>query len=76
MEINNIKVEILSACESCEVSWTNYYVSATGNSRDQELTSKSHFLQRRLRFFNMVITPILSYACGTWTLSREDERMI
>ena len=30
----------------------------------------------RLRLFNMVITPTLSYASGTWTLSKEHERMI
>ena len=42
----------------------------------QELKSKSYFLQHRLRLFNMVITPTLSYASGTWTLSREHERMI
>ena len=70
-----------------EISWTNNYVSATGNNRDrkskqasfnsykQELTSKSYFLQHRLRLFYMVITPTLSYASGTWTLSREHERM-
>ena len=71
-----------------EISWTNNYVSATGNSRDrkskqasfnsykQELTSKSYFLQHRLRLFYMVITPTLSYASGTWTPSREHERMV
>ena len=41
-----------------------------------ELTSKSYFLQNRLRLFNMVITPALSHASGTWTLFREHERMI
>ena len=40
------------------------------------LTSKSFFLQLRLRFFNMVITPTLSYASGIWTLTKEHERMI
>ena len=87
VQINNIKVEILSACE-CEVSWANNYISATRNSKiinriraawasfyriKQELTSRSYFLPNRLRLFNMAT---LSYASGTWTLSKEHERMI
>ena len=35
VEINNIKVEILSAGE-CEISRANNHISATGNSRDQK----------------------------------------
>ena len=38
--------------------------------------SKSYFQHHRLRLFNMVITPTLSYASGTWTLSKQHERMI
>ena len=87
VQINNIKVEISSACE-CEVSWANNYISATRNSKiknriraawesfyriKQELTSRSYFLPNRLRLLNM---PTLSYASGTWTLSKEHERMI
>ena len=74
----------------CNVSWTNDYISATGNIRDQkiesswasfqrykqELTSRSYFLPHRLRLFNMVITPTLCYASGTWTLLKQHERMI
>ena len=33
-------------------------------------------LQHRLRLFKMVTTPTLSYTSGTWTLSKEHERMI
>ena len=51
-------------------SWASFY------RYKQELTSKSYLLQHRLRLFNMVITPTLSCASGTWTLSREHERMI
>ena len=36
----------------------------------QELTSRSYRLCYRLRLFNMLITPTLTYASGTWTLSR------
>ena len=42
----------------------------------QELTSRSHRLCHRLRVFNMVITPTLTYVSGIWTLSKTHERMI
>ena len=42
----------------------------------QERTSKTYRLCHRLRLFNMVITPTLTYASGTWTLSQTHERMI
>ena len=51
-------------------AWASFY------RYKQELTSKSYFLHHRLRLFNMVVTPTLSYASGTWTLSREHERTI
>ena len=35
VQINNIKVEILSACE-CEISWANNYISATRYTGDQK----------------------------------------
>ena len=37
----------------------------------QELTSKDYRLCHRLRLFSMVITPTLTYASGTWTLSQK-----
>ena len=43
---------------------------------DQELTSKAYRLCHRLRLFNMVITPTMTYASGTWTRSQTHERMI
>ena len=90
VEIENIKVEVLSACESAKylgqtitvqqqetggiknrirAAWASFY------RYKQELTSRSSFLQHTLRSPNMSITPTLSYA-GTWTLSKEHERMI
>ena len=42
----------------------------------QELTSKDYRLCHRLRLFSMVITPTLTYASETWTLSQKHERMI
>ena len=64
VDINNIKVETLSACES------------QSGLYKPELTSRLYLLQHRHPLFNMVITPTLSYASGTWTLSKEHERMI
>ena len=90
MEINNIEVEILSVCESAkylgqtitfpqqETSEIKHRIRAAWasfNRYEHELMSQSYFLQHRLRLFNMVITPTLSHASGTWTLSRERERM-
>ena len=91
VEINNIKVEILSACESAkylgqiitfqqqetaEISNRIRAARASFYRYKQELTSKSYFLQHKRLLFNAVITPTLSYASGTWTLSRKHERMM
>ena len=42
----------------------------------QEFTSRSYPLQHRLRLLNMVLSLALGYACGTWTLTNEHERMM
>ena len=42
----------------------------------QELTSKKYMLKLRLRLFDATVSPTLCYAAGTWTPSREHERMI
>ena len=42
----------------------------------QELTSKDYRLCHRLRIFKMVITPTMTYASGTWTLTLKHEKMI
>ena len=49
---------------------------ASFNRYKEELTSKSFFVQHRLRQFDVVITSTQNYASGTWTLSKEHERMI
>ena len=91
MAIKNIKVDVLpvSECakyfgqtqknqqqETAEIrsrirdAWASLY------RYKQELTSKSYLLQHRLRLFNVVISPTLSYASGTWTLTKEHKRTI
>ena len=47
---------------------------ATRNYR-QELTSNNYMLKHRLRLFDAVVTPTMSYASGTWTLTKEHDRM-
>ena len=42
----------------------------------QELSSKKYMLKLRLRLFDATVSPTLCYAAGTWTPSREHERMI
>ena len=42
----------------------------------QELTSKGYRLCHRLRLFSMVITPTMTYASVTWTLTQKHEKMI
>ena len=42
----------------------------------QELTSKKYMLKLRLRLFDATVSPTLCYASGTWSPSREHERMI
>ena len=42
----------------------------------QELTSKDYRLCHRLRLFSMVVTPTMTYASSTWTLTLKHENMI
>ena len=51
-------------------AWPTFY------KYKHELTSKSYFFRHRLRLFDMVTTQTMNYALGTWTLSKEHERMI
>ena len=39
---------------------------------NKRLTSKSYLLRHRLRLFDMVITPTMNFASGTWTLSKKN----
>ena len=49
---------------------------ATFHEYRQELTSKNYMLKHRLRLFDAVITPMICHASGTWTPTKEHERMI
>ena len=63
LETTEIKNRIRAA-------WATFY------KYSQELASKSYLLRHRLPLFDMVITPTMNYASGTWTLSKEHERMV
>ena len=91
MEIDNIKVDILINEErKHHISWTDGYISTTGNNRYPESNQGclgdvvqiqarvdlNILLRHRLRLFDMVIIPMMNDASGTWTLSKEHERMI
>ena len=87
--IDNIKAEVLPArnCakylgqtitfeqqETTEIKSRSRAAWASFTKYRHELTSRSYLLRHRVRLFNMVITPTLTYASGTWTLSQEHEK--
>ena len=89
--IDNIKVEVLPAreCakylgqtimfeqqETTEIKNRIRAACASFTKCKHELTSRSYLLRHRLRLFNTVITPTLTHASGTWTLSKEQEKLI
>ena len=74
-----------------QISWSTGYIPATGDDRDKESCQGclDDVLPMQTRadlkivpsstsalLFDMVITPTMNYASGTWTLSKEHERMI
>ena len=90
-EIDHVKVEILTRreCtkylgqmitfqqqETTEIRNRIRAVWATFHKYRQELTSRHHLLKHRLRLFAVVVTPTMCCASGTWTPTKEHERMI
>ena len=49
---------------------------ATFHKYRRELTSRNYLLKHRLRLFDAVVTPTMSYASGTWTPTKVHETMI
>ena len=62
--------ETLEIKSRIRAAWTTFH------KYRQELTSKNYMLKHRLRLFDATVSPTLCYAAGTWTPSREHERMI
>ena len=89
--VDNIQIEILKKSDSArylgqKVTFQDQETEEVKNRLKaawaafhkyrQELTSKDYRLCHRLRLFNMVITPTMTYASGTWTLTQKHEKMI
>ena len=91
IKIGDMNIEILSKSESVKYlgQRISFYQQETLEIKSrirgawttfrkyrQELTSKKYMLKLRLRLFDVTVSPTLCYAAGTWTPSREHERMI
>ena len=91
LEVDDMKIEILTRNESVKylgqrISFYQQETTeiksriraawATFHKYRQELTSKNYMLKHRLRLFDAAVSPTLRYAAGTWTPSKEHERMI
>ena len=86
--IDNIKIEVIQKSDSAryigqkitfeeqETAEVKNRLQATWafHKYRQELTSKAYRLCHRLRLFNVVITPTMTHASGTWTLSQTHEK--
>ena len=62
--------ETLEIKSRIRATWTTFH------KYRQELTSKKYMLKLRLRLFDATVSPTLCYAAGTWTPSRDHERII
>ena len=62
--------ETLEIKSRIRAAWTTF------RKYRQELISQKYLLKLRLRLFDATVSPTLCYASGTWSLSREHERMI
>ena len=91
LSVDNIQIEILKKSDSArylgqKITFQDQEMEEIKNRLKaawaafhkyrQELTSRDYRLCHRLRLFNMVITPTMTYASGTWTLTKKHEQMI
>ena len=91
IKVNNIKMEVLAKGDSARYLGQKITFEEQENEEirnrlkaawaafhkyRQEPSSRDYRLCHRLRLFGMVITPTLTYAGGTWTLSQKHEKMI
>ena len=89
--VDNIKIEVLQKSDSAkylgqkitfedqeteEIKNRLKAAWAAFHKYRQELTSKDYRLCHRLRLFNVVVIPTMTYASGTWTLTQKHEKMI
>ena len=91
IETDDIKVEIMAREESTKYlgQMITFQQQETTEIRNriraarasfhkyrQELKSRNYLLKHRLRLFDAEVTPTMSCASGTWTPTKEHERMI
>ena len=92
IEVDNIKIEILGKNSQREIPWSEDYVRRSRNGRNQKKTESSlgsvpqissrtdvkrlSPLPQTSPFCNMVVTPTMTYASSTWTLTQKHENMI
>ena len=91
IQIGDVKIEIVTRSESVrylgqlitfqhqettEIKNRIRTAWATFHKYRQELASKNYLLKHRLRLFDAAITPTICYASGTWTPTKEHERML
>ena len=91
IEVDNIKIEILGKGDSArylgqKITFEEQETDGVNNSLKaawaafhkyrQELTSKDYRICQKFRLLKMVITPTMTYASGTWTLTHKHEKMI
>ena len=91
IEIDDIKVELLTREESTKylgqmITFQQQETTeirnrvraawATFHKYRQELTSRNYPLKHRRWLCDAVVTPTMCYASGTWTSTKENERMI
>ena len=89
--VDNIKIEILRKAASArylgqkitfedqeteEIKNRLKAAWAAFHKYRQELTSKDYRLCHRLRLFSILVTPTMTYASSTWTLTLKHEKMI
>ena len=90
IDIDNINVEMFARKEKQNI-WAKWLFSISKRRQKtgiaskllwqhstyrQELTSKTYMLRHRLRLFDAMVSPTMNYASGTWTHTKEHERMI
>ena len=63
------KQESTEILNRATADWTTFH------KYKQELTPRTSMLGHRLRLFDAVVSP-MNYACGAWTLTKEQEIMI
>ena len=78
--VDNIKIEVLAKGDNSRYLGQNITFEEQETEEIKNRLKSAwvalHRLCHRLRLFSMVITPTLTYASGTWTLTQKHEKAI